>query len=108
MKDFKLDFTAKTLFAGGDIRTGDTDEQNQRLLLQCEKGSFKEFPGTCVGAATYLEDEDNSDLLREIRTQFTADGMTVRKVVVEQGAIKIDAKYLNRVGPVAAPTVEPD
>lgn len=93
MKDFKLDFEALTLFSGGDIRTGDTDQQNQRLLLQCEKGSFKEFPGTCVGASSYLEDEDSADLLREIRTQFTADGMTVSKIVVEEGKIKIDAKY---------------
>lgn len=93
MKDFKLDFEAKTLFAGGDIRTGDTDKQNQHLLLMCEKGSFKEFPGTCVGAASYLEDENNADLLREIRTQFTADGMTISKIEVSEGKIKIDAKY---------------
>ena len=93
MKDFRLDFESKTLFAGGDIRTGETDLQNMKLLVECEKGSFKEFPATCVGASSYLEAEDERDLLREIRTQFTADGITVNKIVVEEGKLKIDARY---------------
>jgi hypothetical protein len=93
MKDIVFDFQNKTMFANGDIRTGESDDQNKRLLLLCEKGSFKEFPTICVGAASYLEGEDNATFLREVRTQFQGDGMTVNKILIEEGKIKVDAKY---------------
>lgn len=93
MKDFLIDFENGSLFDNGDIRTGASDDQNKRLLLLCQKGSFKEFPATCVGAASYLEGEDSAALLREIRTQFQADGMTVNNLLIEDGQIKIDARY---------------
>jgi len=93
MKDFVIDFDAKTLFKDGDINTGESDRQNQRLLLVCEKGSFKEFPATGVGASTYLEDESADALIREVRTQFVADGQTVNKIEYKDGQIKVDAKY---------------
>lgn len=93
MKDIVVDFANKKLFANGDIMTGESDDQNKYLLLMSEKGSFKEFPATGVGAATFLESEDASGLLREVRTQFQADGMTVNKVMIEGEQLKIDAKY---------------
>lgn len=93
MKDFLLDMTGKTLFADGDIRTGESDRQHQDHLIRCAKGSFKQFPATCVGAADFLEDEDEGGLVREVRNQFTADGMTVRRIAIEDGKLKVDASY---------------
>lgn len=94
MTDFLLDrLTGDLAFANGTIKTGDSDEQNQRLLLVCEKGSIKEFPDSCVGAVTYLDSEDDEGFLREIREQFTQDGMTVNKIVLEDNKVKVDANY---------------
>lgn len=93
MKDFLLNFDDQTLFAGGDIRTGTSDKQNQQLLIECEKGSFKEFPATCVGAATFVESEDAAGFIREVRTQFQADGMTVNKIIMDGSTLKVDANY---------------
>jgi hypothetical protein len=93
MKDFLLDLTNGKLFANGDISTGTSDKQNMDLLIECEKGSFKEFPATCVGAASYLESEDAAGFLRDVRTQFQADGITVNKIVFEGDTMKVDAKY---------------
>lgn len=93
MKDFLIDMTAGNLFENGDIKTGESDRQNQHLLMVCEKGSFKEFPATCVGAATFLEGEDPAAFVREIRTQFTGDGMTVNKILFEGNKLKVDANY---------------
>jgi hypothetical protein len=93
MKDFLIDKEDGTLFENGDIRTGESNRQHMDHLLACAKGSFKEFPATCVGAADFLESEDEAALLREIRTQFTADGITVNRILVENGKIKIDANY---------------
>ncbi len=93
MRDFILDFENKTLFANGDIRTGECDRQNQRLLLTSEKGAWKEFPATGVGAASFLEAEDGAAFLREVRSQFTADGMTVNQIFFEGNKLKFDAHY---------------
>jgi hypothetical protein len=93
MKDLLLNFTNKTIFANGDIKTGESDQQHQNLLIVCAKGSFKEFPATCVGANEFLENEDAAGFLREVRTQFTNDGMTVNKIVFEDNKLKVDANY---------------
>lgn len=93
MTDIVADFTNRTIFENGDLATGTSDDQNKRLLLLSEKGSVKEFPATCVGAASFLESEDQDGLIREIRAQFTADGMTVRSIKIDSGKLKIDAGY---------------
>jgi hypothetical protein len=93
MKDFLIDEDGDLAFENGDLKTGDSDRQNQGLLIECEKGSFKEFPTTGVGAATFLEDEDLAGLLRETRRQFIEDGMTVNKIFIQDGKLMIDAEY---------------
>jgi hypothetical protein len=70
-----------------------SDLTNQHLLLITEKGEWKENPGVGVGAAKWLEHESSSDFTREIRKQFSADGMQVNSVVYNNGNLKIDAPY---------------
>lgn len=93
MTDVLADFTAKTIFKNGDINTGVSDDQHKRLLLMSEKGAYKEFPATCVGAASFLEDESSDALIREVRLQFVADGQTVKSVKYEDGKLKVDSFY---------------
>jgi hypothetical protein len=93
MTDFLIDTANGTLFANGDIRTGLSDNQHKRHLLLCQKGSFKQYPATGVGAADFLESEDEAGFLREIRAQFTADGMTVRELKLTGEKLEIDASY---------------
>lgn len=93
MKDFIYDKTTKNIFASGDLRTGESDEQHKELLIVCQPGAFKEFPSTCVGAASYLEDEDPAGLVSEVRNQFAADGMTVNEIQFETNKLRVDANY---------------
>lgn len=93
MRDFLLDENGDLAFENGDIKTGESDQQHQRLLLLFEKGSLKEFPATGVGVYSYLESESPSELLREVRSQYLADGMNVRNVAFEDGKLKVDANY---------------
>ena len=47
-----------------------------------------------VGARRYLEDSDPSNLAREIRTEFTLDGMKVNEIKIASDlSIQIDANY---------------
>ncbi|GGH78121.1 hypothetical protein HNQ91_003945 [Filimonas zeae] len=78
----------------GDFVLGESDVQHQQLLLLCSKGAFKESPDTCVGAFKYLESENPAALLREVRLQFSADGMEVGQVVFENKSLKVKASYL--------------
>lgn len=76
-----------------DFVLGASEVQHQRLLLMCSKGAFKENPDACVGVLRYLEDENPTALLREVRLQFSADGMNVQQVAFENNSLKVNASY---------------
>jgi len=85
--DLKLD-------ANGSLVMGSSDQQHKRLLLATEKGQWKESPQAGVGCIMYLSNEDEGGLLKEIRTQFTADGMSVTAVAVDNNLnVIVDADY---------------
>jgi len=93
MKDFLFDFANGTLFKNGDLNVGESDQQNQTLLVANEKGSLKQFPSACVGAASYLEDEDTQGLVNETRREFIGDGMKVNSIAINGSQLQVDANY---------------
>ncbi len=84
MMDFGLDDGEDLAVAGGDFMVLESTGQHQRQLLLNNKGDFKESPTLCVGAFGYLDDEQVSDLIREVSVEFARDGMDV--VSIKQGA----------------------
>jgi hypothetical protein len=95
MEDILLNDSGDLDFSNGDFRIGNSDLQHQRLLLLSEKGSWKETPGTGVGAFSFLEFEDRARFYNEIRSQYSTDGMRVKLINVQEGKIHIDAEYKN-------------
>lgn len=93
MNDLLLDENFDLQISGGDLAIGASTYQHQQCLLLADKGSFKQYPATGVGAINYLKDENPDDFLREVRQQFAADGMQVKAIAFENQKIKIDAKY---------------
>lgn len=81
------------MIANGDIVTGISDMQHQRLLLEWSKGTLKEYPIATVGIYNYLEAEDSAAMLREIRQRFTDDGMDIRSLEITEQELKINAVY---------------
>jgi len=77
MKDIILGTGGDLLIVNGDLVIGDSTKQQAETLFLTEKGSFKESLEVGVGASGYLESESRSDLLREIKVQFTNDGLDV-------------------------------
>lgn len=80
--------------AAGDFLIMDGAAEHQRQLLLNNKGDFKESPTVCVGAFTYIEEEQIGTLLRAIKTEFARDGMTSISLSISQtGVINSDATY---------------
>lgn len=90
--DILMDETGDVACVNGDFVTGDGTLQHQNDLLLAEKGEYKESPMVGVGIMTYLLDEDKTSAFREIRREFTNDGMKVDSIKVDQG-INIKASY---------------
>jgi hypothetical protein len=96
MKDILLNEGLDLDIRAGDLATGFSDLQHQQLLLMTNRGNIKEFPAVGIDAFGYLQDNDTSALLREIRRQFTADGMEVKTInITNTGQLNIDAAYGN-------------
>lgn len=93
MQDLILDEFDDLVVENGDFANDLSDEQHQELLLKCRKGDFKENPDTCVGVATWLNDDDPDGLLGEIKKEFEKDGMVVKLVDLQDGKLNIDARY---------------
>lgn len=92
--DLLLDNDFDVMCQGGDIPVGDATHQHQAVLLRVLPGSFKQSPVVGVGVELYLLDESPLVLLREIRLQFTRDGMQVKRLSFDtSGNLLIDANY---------------
>lgn len=85
MTDILLDIeTADVKTDKGDFVVGKSDGQHQEHLLVFQKGALKDEPETGVGIENYLNDDDVDGMLREVRTQFEQDGMTVSYVAFDE------------------------
>lgn len=94
MKDILYNTDLDLDIRNGDFVTGFSDLQHQEILLMNNRATFKESPDTGIDAFGFLQDNDYHSLLAEIRTQFIADGMTVKKITLsDAGQLNIDATY---------------
>lgn len=92
--DILLDENLDLSIVGGDFAVGESSAQHQTTLILSEKGEFKEVPMRGVGSKRYLEDHSPDNLAREIRTEFSLDGMTVNKIIIaEDLTMQVDATY---------------
>jgi hypothetical protein len=73
---------------------GESSAQHQRLILIGNKCDYKENPMRGVGAKRYLETSDNHTFAREIRQEFSLDGMQVASITINADTITVDATYI--------------
>lgn len=92
-RDYILTEEGDLKIENGDFVFGDATRDNQRLLLLAEKGEWKHAPTSGVGLRSFLDDESPEDMLREIRRQFTRDGMKVKSLSYDGNQLKFDAPY---------------
>lgn len=93
MTDIILTTDLDLQVVNGDLVTGDSLKQAQQLLLGTNKGEWKQNPTMGVGVVNYLETASMSELSREIREQFTKDGMKVSSVNISGTTLNVEAEW---------------
>lgn len=91
--DLMLDENMDLLIENGDFVIGESTLQHQMTLLLADKNDFKQHPDVGVGIESYLDDESPADMHREVRLQFSRDGMKVKSIITLEGKLNIDAEY---------------
>ena len=93
-KDILLDKNLDLVLKNGDFSIGESTAQHQKLLILSDKGEFKANPKRGVGARKYLETHKPDDFAREIRQEFSIDGMSVDAISIgENLEMNITAQY---------------
>lgn len=94
--DIARDVDGDILLVNGDIQWADNTYHHQRDILKARKGGIRTSPGTGVGIDDYTNDDD-TDVMGEVRRQFKDDGMIVKKAtILPNGKPEIDAYYKDR------------
>lgn len=76
------------------LTVGAVTRQNQRTILLCEKGELKSTPTQGVGIGSFLDDDDISHLLREVRLKLREDRQQVEACGFDRnGKLIIKAGY---------------
>ena len=78
-----------------DLVVGDVTLQNQALILQAQKGEWKEKPMLGCGIGDMTNDEDTGSWKRAIREELGRDGIKVNQLKILGEKIEIDADYEN-------------
>jgi hypothetical protein len=94
MQDYLIDpVTNDLMVVNGDFVIGDATLQNQKMLLYAAPGAYKQYPTVGVNIFNFLKDDNQADMMRSIRQQFTADGMNVQELAYKNGQFYITAPY---------------
>ena len=95
--DLKIteDYGLMTDPAAHDLCVGEVTLQNQALILQSQKGEWKERPMVGCGIDGMTNDDDINTWRRSIREELGRDGMSVRSLKINGENIEIDADYEN-------------
>lgn len=93
MTDIALTPELELQIANGDLVVADNLKQAQQLLLVTNKGEWKQNPTMGVGVSNYLETGATDRLSREIREQFSRDGMSVSSVRITGSTLDVEAEW---------------
>ena len=67
----------------GGLVVGTIDFQRCRMIIEAQKGEFKEYPTLGFGIDNYLKSQrKRQQFINELTKELKSDGMTTAKVVV--------------------------
>lgn len=69
----------------GDLVLEESTAQHQKCLLLAGKGDYKQSPTVGVDLFHEIDDERPQELMREVRLEFSKDGMNINKLKSKPG-----------------------
>lgn len=77
----------------GSVVLGDTQPQNQALIVVSNPGEWKQHPELGVGIESWMLDDNPGNLRAEVKRHLKSDGFTVDRVTLDGGELVINAQY---------------
>jgi len=75
MKDILFDTDGELQFENGDFLVGESDTQNVKLIVEANKGEFKQHPQLGFGAINYVKSNVSAiEFKRDLKIQLKMDG----------------------------------
>ena len=93
MNDIALTSELELKVTNGDLAVEENLKQAQQLLLGTNKGEWNQHPTMGVGVVNFLETASMNQLSREIREQFSRDGMRVSGVKITGTTLDVEAEW---------------
>ena len=93
MNDIALTSELELKVVNGDLAVEENLKQAQQLLLGTNTGEWKQHPTMGVGVVNFLETASMNQLSREIREQFSRDGMRVSSVKITGTTLDVEAEW---------------
>lgn len=90
MEDYKQMSDGDLDLSMGDLQVTESSEQHKRDLLYSDKGHIRDKAEAGVGIISYIFDNDPEDLLRATRKEFSADGMKVKSVGINNNTYDLE------------------
>jgi len=90
MKGIELDENFDLQTENGALKLGETSEQNAALIVNSEKGEWKEFPQMGAGLRHLVKLQNSErEIIREVSVALTFDGINAA-VVIKDGKLSIE------------------
>jgi hypothetical protein len=95
MMDLEMAANGEIGITDGDFAIVESTAEHQKELLLNQPDEFLQYPGACVGAWLFMDDENVNGLIREMSLRFARDGMQVNSIRADpSGIIRSDAYYV--------------
>lgn len=98
--DFLYDDTGDIAIDNGDLVLGEVSFQNVQEVILADRGWYKFNPFIGVGLINYLNDDYTElEFLTELKLNLEADGVTVSRIDMENGTLKINLVVYRQLQP---------
>ncbi|MFQ3578537.1 MAG: hypothetical protein SNJ71_00170 [Bacteroidales bacterium] len=81
------------IIAHGDFLIEESTRYHQRDILLANVGEYKQHPTVGVGLPDFINDQNQDDMIREIRKQMLADNMKNVRINIERKKLVIHGEY---------------
>jgi hypothetical protein len=93
MTDFILDENNDIIVENSSFKTGDSFQQEVKLIMQGPPGSFRENGYLGMDLLSSIDDDEASYIISELKKMLRLDGKKLNYINTDNDVIQIDVDY---------------